>query len=85
MQAANDDWLHHVYGHISLYKTDYSANVFFMVNQSIVGFYGNLNVNLIINNMFIFMESTLVHVLLSLTIYHRLKYSYTMIVRHCII
>lgn len=35
--------------------------------------------------MIIYMESTLVNALLSLTIYHRLKYSYTMIVRHCII
>lgn len=31
------------------------------------------------------MLSTLVPVSLSLTIYHRLKYSYTMIVRHCVI
>lgn len=35
--------------------------------------------------MIIYMESTHVHVLLSLTVYHRLKYSYTMIVRNCII
>lgn len=41
MQAANDDWLHHAYGLIPLYKIDYSgisANVYFMVNQSIVVF-----------------------------------------------